>query len=279
MSKACPRGVAAIILAAWVCGAALAQSPIRRIPKITSITVDASIPVVGPDQTTSINVYPNFGLSTLSDEHSTIFPPSTLNSQDHYLFFVATRTTLNPNESGLVVLKARHEPARDEAWSLNYAREFGLYEPDNEPGGRNGQLFEAAMAHLNCPGNVFDPTFDLNYAAPATVFLDPTNRANRGGGNLLMVYEGSNRCIGVTSTSNANNGFYSTIGIATSGDGGITWPLYKANFTSLPDINQTMGPAAPLGAWGKDVCFGNFCSDINLLQPSNLYGDMRFRAR
>ncbi|MGA3325052.1 MAG: hypothetical protein ABSF45_11315 [Terriglobia bacterium] len=78
MTKAVPRGVASIMLAAWLCGAAFAQYPARPIPKITSITVDPSIPVVGPDHTTNINVYPNYGLSTLADEHSTIFPPQTL---------------------------------------------------------------------------------------------------------------------------------------------------------------------------------------------------------
>src|SRR5579863_1917392 len=238
--SAAVRGGVAITLALGLYGSALAQTPSKAIPKITSITVDPSIPVVGPDHVTSINVYPNFGLSTLADEHSTIFSPSTLPKQSDYLFFVATRTTLNPMESGLVVLKARREPARDEPWSLNYAHAFGLYDSQGLPGARNGQLLETAMAHLNCPsGGTFDPTFDLNYGAPGTVFLDPANPKNKVAGNVLMLYEGSNRCIGLTGTTNSGNSFYSALGIATSQDHGVSWPLYKANFTALPDVNQT----------------------------------------
>ncbi len=255
-----------------LCGAAKAQT---AVPKITSITVDSSIPVAGPDHVTSINIYPNFGLSTLSDEHSTIFPPATLANQTEFLFLVATRTTLNPNESGLVVL-AGDEPRRDKPWSLNYAAKFGRYRPEGLSGAQNGQVFQGALAHLKCPSSSpapsFDSTFDLNYAAPATVFLDPTNPGNSGSGNLLMVYEGSNRCIGLTSASNVGNNFYSTIGIATSMDQGHTWPVYKANFTALPQINQNMGPVAALGAYGKDVCIGNYCSDIIILQPPDQYG-------
>jgi hypothetical protein len=112
------------------------------------------------------------------------------------------------------------------------------------------------MAHSNCPGK-FDPTFDLNYADPGTVFLDPTNPFNLWGGNLLMLYEGTNRCVGVTGEVGSNS-FYSVIGIATSSDQGHTWPVYKSNYTALPGVNQAAGPDAALGAFGKDVCIGNY---------------------
>jgi hypothetical protein len=123
------------------------------------------------------------------------------------------------------------------------------------------------MAHGACPTDPPDSTFDLDYAAPGSVFLDPTNPSNTGSGNLLMIYEGTNGCIGTNPSA-----FYSTIGIATSGDFGHTWPTYRANFTPLPAFNQSQGPMAPLGAWGRDVCWGNFCSSIDLLQPPSQYG-------
>jgi len=234
--------------------------------KIDHITVDASLPVLGPDTTTlGINQYVGGGIA---DEHSTIFKPGTLGSnQPGYLFFVAT--PLPNNEHGTLVLNSSpNAPARYESWRLGYAREYGNY------GGAKGPVFSPAMAHTTCPqpgpaGQ--DATFDLNYAGVSTVFLDPTNPKNEGSGNLLMVYEGTNKCIGMASGPASQN-FYSTIGIATSNDNGISWPLYGANFTPLPFLNQTVGPKKPLGAWGNDVCWGNYCSDILLLQPPVQYG-------
>jgi hypothetical protein len=128
------------------------------------------------------------------------------------------------------------------------------------------------MAHAICPTTAPDPTFDLNYAAPGSVIVDPTNPWNWGGGNLLMVYEGTNRCIGISTKSNGGNNFYSTIGIATSNAFGYTWPTYRANFTALPGLNQTEGPQAPTGAFGHQVCWGNFCPTSNWVQPPLQYG-------
>ena len=62
------------------------------------------------------------------------------------------------------------------------------------------------------------------------------------------------------------------IGIATSPDFGLTWPTYKANFTPLPGVNPSQGPNAELGAWGSQVCWGNFCSNISRLQPPSQFG-------
>jgi hypothetical protein len=157
-------------------------------------------------------------------------------------------------------------PDRNGQWTLDFDPAYGLYWPNNPPGGRNGPVFTTAMTKSNCP-RAADATFDLNYASPGTVFADPTNASQFGRGNLLMVYEGTNTCIGADASK-----FYSTIGIATSDDFGRSWPMYRDNFTALPDVNQTQGPMAPYGAWGGNVCPGSFCSSINLLQPPPQYG-------
>jgi hypothetical protein len=260
------------VIAVGGSGAIAAQSPLIVQPaKIQSITVDPPQLVVGPDRVTPINQYGD--LNTLSDEHSTILPPGTLPLQLDYLLFVAARTTLNPNASGLVVLRAVARPLnnQDGQWSLDFAQLFGLYQPAAPPDSQNGAVFLTAMQHLKCPATS-DPTFDLNYAAPASAFVDPTNPRNMGGGNLILVYEGTNRCIGITGDSNFGNNFFSMIGIATSPDFGLTWPTYKANFTPLPGVNPSQGPNAELGAWGSQVCWGNFCPSVNGLQPPPQFG-------
>jgi hypothetical protein len=259
----------AIVMASlWLCASVFAQP--QKHPKIASISVEAESQVNAPDGVTPINQYG--GLSGLADEHSTILPPGTFPFQTDYLFMVASHTSLQSNEAGLVVLRSIGLPDSNGQWTLDYSPGYGRYQPSNPPGGQNGQLLLPAMAKANCPGSVQDPTFDLNYAAPGTVFLDPTNPWDLGGGSLVMVYEGTNTCIGTTTTTHMDSHFYSTLAIATSADFGHTWPTYKANFTPLPGANPSQGPMAELGAWGKDVCWGNFCSTINLLQPPPQFG-------
>ena len=101
------------------------------------------------------------------------------------------------------------------------------------------------------------------------VVLDPTNRANKGPGSFIMIYEGSNRCIGLSGGDNilAGNSFYSTIAIATSNDFGHNWPSYRYMLDPngfpldpLPSQNPSKGPEAPSGATGKSVCIGNDCT-------------------
>ena len=225
---------------------------------------DTAQPVLGPDGN-AVNSWG--GMSTLSDEHQTIFPPGTIASHHDYLFFVATRTAANPTASGLVVLSGGKGPAPSGQWTLDFAADYGN-------GGVPGQIFVTAMAHASCPVNVSDPlqqdpTFDLNYAAPASVVIDPTVRGRDGQGSLLTIYEGTNRCLGLPDTasypSNAGNSFYSTIGIATSRDNGHTWPTYRSNFdplNPLPMSNPSAGPRAPFGAFGGDVCAGNDCGSL-----------------
>jgi hypothetical protein len=227
-------------------------------------SIDTAMSVLVPDGSVVNGSYG--GLSTLADEHSTILPPDTIPHHRDYLLFVASRTNLQPDASGVVVLTGGSGPNADGQWTLDFARDFGLYQPGNLAGQQNGQTFLSAMDHLSCP-TVRDPahqdqTFDLNYADPGTVVVDPTSWENRRSGNLLMIYEGTNRCIGIAKGKNLGNNFYSTIGVATSFDGGHTWPTYRSNWLSpgLPSVNPTVGPADPLGAFGASVCIGNDCS-------------------
>lgn len=230
-------------------------------------TNDTAKPVLAPDGSGNpINLYG--GLSTLADEHSTIFPPGSLNGNAGYLFFVASKTRLNAVSSGLVAL-ASSGPDATGHWTLDFAPDFGLYKNNNPAGSTNGQLFLSPTQHNQCPtvqsGGAAkqDQTFDLNYADPGTVFIDPSNAVP---GNLLMLYEGTTRCIGLTGGTipAASASFYSTLAIATSGDYGITWPTYAGtkNFTfvDLPAQSASQGPSEPAGALGSGlICDGNSC--------------------
>jgi hypothetical protein len=250
----------------------------HSITSITICTTAASVPqgscapgsadtfrrVVAPDGITTIDDYAN--LSTLSDEHATVFPPGTLPGHAHdYLFFVATKTTLQQLASGLTVLTGGAGPDVHGQWTFDFAPDFGRYQPANPPGSTNGQVFLAAMAHDACPtvsdARFQDPTFDLNYADPGSVFIDPTHWEFAGPGNLFMIYEGTNTCVGLPGGHSSSN-FYSTIGVATSFDYGHTWPAYRRNWVTLPNLNPSMGPEAPLGALGAFVCFGSDCHEM-----------------
>src|SRR5262249_2758962 len=70
--------------------------------------------------------------------------------------------------------------------------------------------------HFSKCKNVYDPEFDLNYAAPGSVVEDPT----RPSGNLIMIYEAENHCSGAV----WQHDFYATVGLARSADRGKTWP-------------------------------------------------------
>ncbi len=214
------------------------------------------------------------GLSTLADEHSTILPPGTLPGHPDYLFFVATRTNLNPISSGVVVLSGSGPDARGQ-WTLDFAPDYGPYDPANPAGSQNGQIFLSPMDHDLCPTvtelDRQDRTFDLNYADPGSVVVDPTNRADQGPGRLLMVYEGTNRCIGLPGGNNVQPGtsFYSTIAVATSNDDGHSWPAYRYALDPdgmplypLPSQNPSAGPRAAFGALGDSVCIGNDCNAL-----------------
>jgi len=218
----------------------------------------------------SINDYVHGGVS---DEHQSIFAPDALNGNSDYLFFVASRTQLD-NDTGVVVLSGvpGMEPDPNTGqWTLDFAKDYGYYPnaipcatPDASP---TSSIAPYAAVFLSPTGSGCpdvndgqpspdprhqDQTFDLNYAAPGSIIFDPTS----GAGNLLMVYEGTNTCFGNTGGSRSN-GFYSSIGVATSLDYGHTWPTYHDNssfaFVPLPCQNTTAGPNAWPAATPNDA--------------------------
>src|SRR5579864_2155225 len=266
------------------CGlAALAQAP--HPPAIASISVcsatglggagscpsgtsDTHQIVLAPDGSgNAINTYS--GMVGISDEHQSIFSPGALQANSDYIFFVATRAKGGAPSTGVVVLSGGPGPDKNGQWTMDFAKADGY----NSYASGYGTIFVAPTGP-NCPtvadGNPAhqDQSFDLTYAAPGSVVVDPTS----GPGNLLMVYEGTNTCFGITGGANNGNNFYSSVGIATSLDYGHTWPTYRAksgfSFVPLPGENPSQGPGAPAGALGSSVCLGNNCATT---PPSN-YG-------
>lgn len=224
-------------------------------PHITGISVGANQQVLGPNDK-AINRFG--GLDTIADEHSTILPPGTVPGHQDYLFFLGGTAGLNTS-NGMVVLSGGHGPDKNGQWTLDFAHDYGLYDPKGSPEESNGQVFSAPIGRTDCPviadARNQDPTFDLNYASGGSVVIDPTNKGPR---ELLMVYEGTNRCIGLTGgkTQNTIDSFYASIGVATSSDYGRLWPFYRKNF-SLQPKDGAQGPMAPeKGAFGSLVCLG-----------------------
>jgi hypothetical protein len=226
-------------------------------------TFDTHQIVLGPDGT-SVN---QSVAMAITDEHSSVFGPATLNNNPDYLFFVASLSPVH-SDIGLVVLSGGSGPDRNGQWTMDFARADGY---GSYPAGY-GQIFESPSG-THCPtvadGNPAhqDQTFDLNYAAPGSIVLDPTSPP----GNLLMIYEGTIICFGQTSGTRST-GFYSTVGVATSRDYGHTWPTYRAtptfSFVPLPGQNSTQGPSMPSGALGSATCIGNDCAST----PPVAYG-------
>lgn len=219
------------------------------------------------------------------DEHSSIFPPNSLGTNPDYLFFVASGTTPlatsrlsttfvhAPEDIGVVVLSGRGPDASGQ-WRLRFADGYGSLDES----GNVGQVLLAPTGQNRCPADptgptdpadppeIPDTTFDLNYAAPGSVVIDPTSPP----GSLLMYYEGANACATPTVTVLG--------GIATSNDYGQHWPMYVPNspnflFAPLPyqNINQGPGLRAGAGAFGSAVCvdIGGICTP-NL--PNEGYG-------
>jgi hypothetical protein len=256
-------------------------------------TFDSGQKVLGPSpQGTGINDYVHGGAS---DEHQSIFAPGKLSTNADYLFFVASRTRLN-DDTGLLVLSGvpAKEPDANGQWTLDFASGYGYY-PTATPCATPKQSPAPSVAPYapiflspsgsGCPtvndGQPSpdpahqDQTFDLNYAAPGSIVFDPTS----GGGNLLMIYEGTNTCFGTTGGPRSN-GFYSTVGVATSIDYGRTWPAYHDTssfaFVPLPCQNTTSGPnpwgiasPTPNGALGPGQVYEGNLTD---LAPPPNYG-------
>ncbi len=247
--------------------------------RIASITLGMAQPVLAPatasacaasaecSSSSSINCYG--GLSSLADEHSTVLPPGTLPGHaSDYLFFVPTKTCLDGDgtpttgdTSGLVVLTAGSGPDSNGQWTLDFPQDFDGYGGTIDAGGTQGrgQIFLSPMARTSCPSvspASQDATFDLNYANPSSVVIDPTKTGAADA--LLVIYEGTNRCVGFTGTQ--DDEFYSMLGVATTRDYGHTWPTYRSDATPLPHQSSTTGPNAALGATGASTCEGNDCS-------------------
>ena len=223
-------------------------------------TFDTHVPVLGPGGV-SINKS-DLHVEPVPDQHSTVFAPGTLGSNQDYLFFLATPEAGHAS-IGMSVLSGGSGPAKSGQWTLDYPRTdgYGVY------AGGFGQVFNPSTKGDYCPvvadGNPAhqDQTFDMHYAAGGSVVKDPT----AGPGALLMVYEGTNACIGNPGgPALGNNDDYISLAIATSLDYGKSWPAYRATptftFVPLPGVNQTQAPNASMGALDQNVCMGNDCS-------------------
>jgi uncharacterized protein (TIGR03437 family) len=222
-------------------------------------TFDTHQIVLAPDGSgNAINGYQ--GMVGISDEHQSVFPPGALEGNSDYLFVVATRTQVGAPSTGVVFLSGGSGPGQNGQWTMDFAKADGY---NTFPSGY-GQIF-VSPAGPNCPtvagGDAAgqDQTFDLKYAASGSVVIDPTAAP----GNLLMIYEGTNTCLGSAGGPDTGN-FYSEVAVATSLDYGHNWPTYRAksgfNFVPLPAENPSQGPSAPTGATGASVCAGNDCT-------------------
>jgi len=220
----------------------------------------------------------NFADGAISDEHSSIFPPGSLNGNTNYLFFVASGTAQN-RDMGVVVLSGGTGPVSNGQWIMNFANGYGYY-----PGLGFGAVFLEPTQQKHCPTPLNnklknqDPTFDLDYAAAGSVVLDPTGSP----GTLVMIYEGTNDCIANPGgPSNGSGGVYITTGAATSQDYGMSWPRYNsnANFnaallpynTPHPRSKPIQGPDAPNGALYPEACVGNDCSIVPTIAAYGRY--------
>ena len=206
------------------------------------------------------------------DEHSTVFAPATLGDNQDYLFFLATGENGHGN-IGVSVLSGGSGPDENGQWTLRFPKAdgYGLYADGF------GQVFNPSTKGSICPATSDglatdqDQTFDMHYASAGSIVKDPTAAP----GSTLMVYEGTNACIGNPGGNIfGDNDDYISLGIATSIDYGRSWPTYRGtptfDFVPLPAVNQTQAPNAPMGAWGQDVCFGN-CTTNNAIPPTS-YG-------
>lgn len=222
--------------------------------------------VVGPDG----NPINESGVGAASDEHSSIFAPGKLGANPDYLFFVASGVSPHP-DVGVAVLSGGYGPDGGGQWHLGISTGYGQY--DRGPGpvflaptrqGKCPDVLPVPPAVLPDPANQ-DQTFDLNYAAAGSIVKDPSDRPGR----LLMIYEGSNGCEGVTTGDKSHEGGYITTGVATSFDYGHTWPTYRGqpyggspnfDFVPLPSANDHQGPNLPFQAFGALTCLANDCA-------------------
>jgi hypothetical protein len=109
------------------------------------------------------------------DEHSSIFAPGTLGTNQEYLFFGASPERGHA-DIGMAVLSGGTGPNKNGQWALDLSRldSYGSYS------GGFGQVFDPSTKGDVCPavadGNPAhqDQTFDMHYAAGGSVVKDPT---------------------------------------------------------------------------------------------------------
>jgi len=211
------RTTSTLLLLALVAGLALASRP---------GVVNAQHPrfFVGPDETLT---YPG-NLTDLADEHTTIFPPTF--AFPKYLFFASSGVT--GATGGAVALETAD--LRRFEFASGYAT----------------QVMTPAIGFTKCK-SVWDPEFDLNYAAPGSVLRDPTLPP----GHLIMIYEAENHCPGAV----WQHDFYATVGFARSSDNGRTWPApIDSEFGGLDRYPILKNPIPePVMAENPQVAIGN----------------------
>jgi len=229
-------------------------------------TFDTHQLVLGPGGQ-SVNSSPALGggIGVVPDEHSTVFGPNTLDANADYLFFLSTGLGGNAH-IGVSVLSGGAGPDQNGQWTLKLPKAdgYGAYS------GGFGPVFNPSTKGSQCPAapngdpTLQDQTFDMHYASAGSIVKDPTAAP----GSMLMVYEGTNACIGNPGgDAFGDNDDYISLAIATSLDYGKTWPTYRGthffDFVPLPDVNQTQAPNAPMGKVWPMVCFGNDCNRGN----------------
>ena len=218
---------------------------------ITGISVGFPQDVLALASNVSVNLPTSdggLGLSSLADEHSTVIPIKTFarpldlqgGGNDDYLFF----------DSGNVVVQGK--PDASGVWHLEFASGYGAPLP-----GDPNAIFIAPVRRTICPNATaatFDETFDLNYANPGSVLIDPADPTHS---TLFMIYEGTNLCIGNSGgrVANATNHFYSTIGVATAEPGsyGEVWPYYDYPGNAVPpnQVRRRTGRGPRASQWGE----------------------------
>ena len=229
-------------------------------------TFDSHQLVLGPGGN-SVNSSPALGggIGVVADQHSTVYAPNTLDNNPDYLFFLATGVGGNAH-IGVSLLSGGTGPDPNGQWTLKLPKADGY---GSYPSGF-GPVFNPSSKGSICPaapkGDATrqDQTFDMHYASAGSIVKDPTAAA----GSMLMVYEGTNACIGNPGgDAFGDNDDYISLGIANSLDYGKTWPAYRGtnsfDFVPLPDVNQTQAPDAPMGKVWPMVCFGNDCARGN----------------
>jgi hypothetical protein len=232
---------------------ATVTTPWATVAQTSNPQVIASIKVHNPDRVkspkadlSSINGYG--GLFNLTDEHSTIIPGKLLGYPNEYLFFVASNTSLNEATSGLVVLGGQPDPSG--VWTLDFAPDYEFQPAPPKGGTVDGQIFISPFEKGLCPptGPLSDPyrfqdfTFDLNYANPGSVIIDPTRIPSEA---VLMIYEGVTQCLNVAGgIGQLPVGDYASIGV-------VPYSAQQIFYTGQPATGH-IGEQAP-SAFVDDV--------------------------